>query len=266
MFEGCREPNDYIEEIFRLGLKEDYSRIINSNEIEGYYLSIPSRNTSSIPNLSQWERLFINIKNKSTKIYGEQDTENMFAECLLWTYEELSKILRGDNPNFDTSKGMKHLIDTKECEIVAYILTCVSLKIKTYIGSKRNPNYKIKQINGKRKYERVEFYYLDDYSNNNRYDVLEDMITGNETGEMTEYLLELLKSSDNLTRKQKQYLDVILSDDYYISASQVYSIDGKLAYNNNQYFFFNRQLAKELNRIIQEDGTIELKNGRLIFK
>ena len=26
MFENCREPNDYIEEIFRLGLKEDYSR------------------------------------------------------------------------------------------------------------------------------------------------------------------------------------------------------------------------------------------------
>ena len=83
---------------------------------------------------------------------------------------------------------------------------------------------------------------------------------------MTEYLLELLKNSDNLTRKQKQYLDTILSDDHYISTSQVYNMNGDLVYNNNQYFFFNRQLAKELNRIIQEEDTVELKNGRLIFK
>ena len=181
MFEGCIEINDYIEEIFKLGLKEDYSRIINSNEIEGYYLSIPSRNVKNIPNLSQWERLFINIKNKSTKIYSEQDTENILAECLSWTYEELSKILRGDNPNFDTSEGLKKLLDTKECEIVAYVLTCISLKLKTYIGSKRNPNYKIKQIGGKRQYERIEFYYLDDYSITNRYDILEDVLIGGET-------------------------------------------------------------------------------------
>ena len=79
MFEGCKEINDYIEEIFRLGLKEDYSRIINSNEIEGYYLSIPSRNTKSIPNLSQWERLFINIKTKSARIYGNK----ILRICLL---------------------------------------------------------------------------------------------------------------------------------------------------------------------------------------
>ena len=43
-------------------------------------------------------------------------------------------------------------------------------------------------------------------------------------------------------------------------------MNDELVYNNNQYFFFNRQLAKELNRIIQEEDTVELKNGRLIFK
>ena len=134
------------------------------------------------------------------------------------------------------------------------------------MGSKRNPNYKIKQTNGKREYERIEFYYLDDCSITNRYDILEDVLISNETGEMTEYLLELLKNSDNLTRKQKQYLDVILSDDHYISTSQVYDMNGGLVYNSNQYFFFNRQLAKELNRIIQEEDTVEIKNGRLIFK
>ena len=79
-------------------------------------------------------------------------------------------------------------------------------------------------------------------------------------------MLKLLKNSDNLTRKQKQYLDTILSDDHYISTSQVYNMNGDLVYNNNQYFFFNRQLAKELNRIIQEEDRVGLKNGRLIFK
>ena len=46
MFEGCLEINDYITEIFRMGLKESFTQIIDNSEIDGYYLSIPSRDKS----------------------------------------------------------------------------------------------------------------------------------------------------------------------------------------------------------------------------
>ena len=48
MFEGCLEINDYITEIFRMGLKESFTQIIDNSEIDGYYLSIPSRDKSKI--------------------------------------------------------------------------------------------------------------------------------------------------------------------------------------------------------------------------
>ena len=43
IFEGCLEINDYITEIFRMGLKESFSQIRDNSEIDGYYLSIPSK-------------------------------------------------------------------------------------------------------------------------------------------------------------------------------------------------------------------------------
>ena len=35
MFEGCLEINDYITEIFRMGLKESFTQIIDNSEIDG---------------------------------------------------------------------------------------------------------------------------------------------------------------------------------------------------------------------------------------
>lgn len=266
MFENCREPNDYIEEIFKLGLKENYGMMINGSEIDGYYLTIPSRNKCEVGKLRQWQRLFVNIKTKSTRVYGELDTENMFAQCLLWAYEELLNIVTGKNDKFLIEKDIATLLLDRENEIVPYILTYVSLKLKTYIGSKRNPNYIVSQKNGKREFERVQFYYLDDSKEVDRYNILEDIINENVTGELTEYLLEMLKNSDNLTRKQKCYLDVVLSDDHYISESKVYDLEGNVVYNSNQYFFFNRQLSKELSNIIKNNECLSIGKDRVVFK
>ena len=111
MFEGCLEINDYITEIFRMGLKESFTQIIDNSEIDGYYLSIPSRDKSKISKLNQWERLFVNIKTKSKRVYGELDTENIFSECLMWAYEEFADILSGNNENFPIDKGINILLE-----------------------------------------------------------------------------------------------------------------------------------------------------------
>ena len=266
MFEGCTEINDYITEIFRMGLKESFTQIIDNSEIDGYYLSIPSRDKSKISKLNQWERLFVNIKTKSKRVYGELDTENIFSECLMWAYEEFADILSGNNENFPVDKDINILLEERDSEIASYVLRCVDLKLKTYISSKRNPNYISNQKGGKRKFERIDYYYLDEKRDMSSYDVLEDIVREDSTGEMTELLLEHLKNSDNLTNKQKKYLDAILSGETYIKGSNVYDMDDNLLYNCNQYFFFNRKLAKELQRIIDEDEFIDDSGNRIIFR
>ena len=146
MFEGCTEINDYIAEIFRMGLKESFTQIIDNSEIDGYYLSIPSRDKSKISKLNQWERLFVNIKTKSKRVYGELDTENIFSECLMWAYEELVDILSGNNENFPVDKDINILLEERDSEIASYVLRCVDLKLKTYISSQRNPIYHTKGV------------------------------------------------------------------------------------------------------------------------
>ena len=266
MFEGCSEINDYITEIFRMGLKESFTQIIDNSEIDGYYLSIPSRDKSKISKLNQWERLFVNIKTKSKRVYGELDTENTFSECLMWAYEEFVDILSGNNENFPIDKDINTLLEERASGIASYVLRCVDLKLKTYISSKRNPNYISHQRGGKREFERIDYYYLDEKRDMSSYDVLEDIVREDSTGEMTELLLEHLKNSDNLTNKQKKYLDAILSGETYVKGSNVYDMDDNVLYNCNQYFFFNRKLAKELQRIIDEDEFIDDSGNRIIFR
>ena len=98
------------------------------------------------------------------------------------------------------------------------------------------------------------------------YGGLEDILKEDSIGEMTERLLEHLKNSNNLTNKQKKYLDAILSGETYIKGSNVYDMNDNLLYNCNQYFFFNRKLAKELQRIIDEDEFIDDSSNRIIFR
>ena len=109
MFDNCVTVNDYIEEIFRAGLKESESKVIDGSEINGYYLSVKSCQNSKVKKLNQWQRLIINIKSKSKKVYGETDTENTFADCMLYAYEALLEILSGENENFPIESDIKTL-------------------------------------------------------------------------------------------------------------------------------------------------------------
>ena len=184
----------------------------------------------------------------------------------MWAYEEFVDIFSGNNENFPIDKGINILLEEKDSEIASYVLRCVDLKLKTYISSKRNPNYISHQRGGKREFERIDYYYLDEKRDMSSYDVLEDIVREDSTGEMTELLLEHLRNGDNLTNKQKNYLETVLSDQSYIKGSCVYDTDNKLLYNCNQYFFFNRKLAKELQRIIDEDEFIDDSGNRIIFR
>lgn len=266
MFTGCNTVNEYITRIFEIGLQQQYTKVIDNTEYEGYYLTIPSREKSNIKKLSQWQRLFVNIKTKSRKVYGETDTENTFGDCLMWAYEALYDILSGNNENFSTEQGINTLLIERDSEICSYVLRFVELKLKTFINSKRNPNYILHQAGGKKEFEKIEYYYLDDNKNMDRHSVLEVEEKENETGEVTEYILEKLLEEGRLTTKQRKYLETTLSDEYYMEAGNVYERGGDLVYNTNQSYFFKKQIAKAIHSLIQEDDNLELSHGRIIMR
>ena len=266
MFDNCNTINDYIEEIFRVGLQEQFGRVIDNVELEGYYLSIPSREKSSIKKLNQWQRLFVNIKTKSRKVYGETDTENTFGDCLMWAYEALVEILSGENENFPIESDIKTLLLERDTEICSYVLRFVELKLKTFINSKRNPNYVLHQAGGKKEYEKIEYYYLDDNKDMDRYSVLEIEEKESQTGEITEYILERLLEEGRLTPKQRKFLEISLSDEYYTEAGNVYEKGGDLIYNTNQNYFFKKQIAKAIHQLIEEDENLSLSHGRIIMR
>ena len=85
---------------------------------------------------------------------------------------------------------------------------------------------------------------------------------------MSEYKLyqgDCLEVMDKLIEEGVK-VDAILSGETYIKGSNVYDMDNNLLYNCNQYFFFNRKLAKELQRIIDEDEFIDDSGNRIIFR
>ena len=227
MFTGCNTVNEYITRIFEIGLQQQYTKVIDNTEYEGYYLTIPSREKSNIKKLNQYQRLFVNIKTKSRKVYGETDTENTFGDCLMWAYEALYDILSGDNENFSTEQGISTLLIERDGEICSY---------------------------------------LDDNKNMDRHSVLEVEEKENETGEVTEYILEKLLEEGRLTTKQRKYLEITLSDEYYMEAGNVYERGGDLVYNTNQSYFFKKQIAKAIHSLIQEDDSLELSHGRIIMR
>ena len=265
MFDGCITVNDYISRIFEVGLKQSYSKTIDNSEVSGYYLGVKSCPNSKVKDLDQWRRLFINLKSKTKKIYGSTDNENDFANNMAWAYECLLEILSGENENFPIESDIKTLLEQRSNEICSYVIRVVEMKQKTYINSKKNPNYIVHQKGGKKEYERVNFYYLDNDTELNPYQVLEHEEIVSETGEMTEVILEALLASDLLTNLERAYLEVALSDESYISGGAVYDLDDNMIFNKDKACRYRKGIRNAIHTLIERGEVVEIKNDRLIL-
>ena len=82
--------NEIIQEIFRGGLQERFNKIDKEGqELLGYYLMCPNRTYVEIRNMKQLERIFVNLKTKAGKMYGDtnnSDFENQLREGYMYLY------------------------------------------------------------------------------------------------------------------------------------------------------------------------------------
>ena len=230
MFTDCTTVNDYIETIFRVGLQERDMMVIDGTEYHGYYLKVPYRKVDN--NLTCWERLFVNLKSKSGKLYGNNDTENAFADCLLWTTEYLKDILEGNNENFSIEQGIETLLTTEGEKIVNYIQKHVDLQLKSFINTNKCPYHTTNK-------DQIEVSLLDNYDY-----LMEDTAESHNGEKLVKELLE----GDVLTKKQKEYLRTITTAPNYNKDGAIYGEDNKRIYSKGRSSFYRKKLREATNK------------------
>lgn len=226
MFTDCITVNDYIETIFRIGLQERDMIVVDGTEYYGYYLKAPYAKADN--SLTCWETLFVNLKSKSGKIYGNNDTENTFGDCLLWVTECLKDILEGNNENFPIGQGIDTLLTTRGEEIVKYTQKYVDQKIKKAICTSKNPYNTTNEIS-----------LLDNYNY-----LTEDVAESHNGDKLVRELLE----GDTLTKKQKEYLKTITTAPNYNKDGAIYDGDNKRLYSKGLSSFYKKKLREALDK------------------
>ena len=265
--------NNIISDIYRAGLKEQYTRYIDGQTLHGHYLQPKYRDNLSyeqLAQLPQLERIFINCKAKAKRIFGPTNTsdfENQWAESLLYLYEALYDVFSNNNPKLEealivhTVDDIYNIISNEKLasKLCRYCITYVDMKFKTYSRLKSNPDYYYSM----NKHNPIHYMYLD---NNNDDDISPyDELDNNEpyipiTGDLTTYIMD--NYFGLLTHKQQLFIQCYLwfgqDPQGHISTE-----NGTILYLKQEYQHYRQAIGKSLSRLIKEanDTTLYTNNN-----
>lgn len=269
--------NKIITDIYRQGLKEQYSKIVDGQEIFGYYL-LPKYNQNlsyeQLSNLPQLERIFVNVKAKAKKIYGLTnacDFENQWQEGLMYLYQAMYSIFSGQaNVEKDlivnTVEDIYKITNDERLvkKLCSWCITFVDRCFKTFMKSKANPDY---CYNNDNTYTPIDYLYLDniDEDGNDPYEQLEqDEYVEVEVGEVTEYVME--NYIHTLTNKQKLFVQCYI---WYQTNKQGHIEDenGNILYIKQEVRNYRLAIAKKLGKLIENDNMLRInEHGRFTIK
>lgn len=267
--------NNIITDIYRAGLKEQYTRYFDGQTLYGHYLQ-PKYNDNlsyeQLASLPQLERIFINCKAKAKKIYGptnQSDFENQWAESLMYLYEALYDVFSNNNQKLEQSlivntvDDIYNIISNEKLasKLCRYCITYVDRCFKTYSRLKSNPDY----YYSTKKHNPIHYMYLD--SNNNDddnfspYDELDNIDNYiPQTGDLTQYIMD--NYFGLLTSKQQLFIQCYLwfgqDPQGHISTE-----DGTILYMKQEYQHYRHAIAKTLSRLIKEanDTILYINNN-----
>ena len=266
--------NNIISDIYRAGLKEQYTRYIDGQTLHGHYLQPKYHDNLSyeqLAQLPQLERIFINCKAKAKRIFGPTNTsdfENQWAESLLYLYEALYDVFSNNNPKLEealivhTVDDIYNIISNEKLasKLCRYCITYVDMKFKTYSRLKSNPDYYYSM----NKHNPIHYMYLD---NNDSDDNISpyDELDNNEpyiptTGDLTQYIID--NYFGLLTHKQQLFIQCYLwfgqDPQGHISTE-----DGTILYLKQEYQHYRQAIGKSLSRLIKEanDTTLYTNNN-----
>lgn len=266
--------NEIITDIYKNGLKEQYSKIVDGQEIFGYYLMPKYQDNigyEQLASLPQLERIFINVKSKARRIYGKTnacDFENQWSEGLMYLYIAFYKVFSGQanvekSLIVETVDDIYRIINDNRLvsKLCSWAITYCDMCFKTFMKSKGNPDYR---YNSDNTYTAIDYFYLDniDEENNNPYDEIEKEESYDlEVGDLTEYIME--NYFENLTSKQKLFTQVFL---WFGTNKQGHIEDenGRILFIKQEVRNYRKAIGKKLSTLMEKDPMlVENEYGRL---
>lgn len=267
--------NEIIESIFRGGLQVRNNKIDKEGqELLGFYLSIPNKSYNEIKNLPQLERIFINLKTKASKIYGEtmnSDFENQLSEAYMYLYMAFDEVFSGvanveDDLRVKEEADIYRIINDERLasKLCRWCITYVDMKFKTYM-KKSNVDY---AYNSDGSYTRIDYEYLDELNEDgtDKYEQLaEEENIEYETGELSEYIIN--KYVCQLTNKQQLFMQCY---EWFGTNAQGHIEDneGHILFIKQEVRGYKLAISKKILKMIDNDKDTLVKEnefGRLFI-
>ena len=262
MFNNCSTVNEIITVIFEYALEVKTERVLDGEELHGYYLSLKSIPNNQVRTLPQLKRLFYNAKSKCKMLYGETngcDGENTWAEVLSYVYEGLdmvfsgkandkvSRLLQCYNIN-DVHKLLNNEVAVKE--LCSYVITFVHRKMQTLMKSKGNPDFSYDTTNNE--YHKINYIYLDNDEEN--YDIAVD-VTDEHMGELTEYIMT--HYFDYLTNKQQLYCKCLMEFGKRKDGS-IQDLNNNVLYTKQESYGYRKNISNKLMKLLKKDKNVSV--------
>ncbi len=273
MYRDCQTVEEIIGKIFKQALDESYQRSSREGDTYGYYLSLKSVPAEKVSGLPQLIRLFYNAQSKGNKrMLGgtcSTDRENTFGEALSYIYECLYNVFNGNLERLGERLICKSIDDVKALlgddkavrELCSYCIVYVDRRFMSYCKTGANPDYYYETREGTHK--RIDYFYLDDTraEEHNRYELLERELFEQETGEVTEFILDNYMT--RLTSKEQLFCQCWLTFGQRKSGD-VKDLEERVLYSRQDSYKYRKQIKNKVLKMLEEDGL--LKDGVFIWK
>ena len=274
MYRDCQTNEEIISKIFEQALDISYQRNSREGDTYGYYLSLKSVPSEQINGLPQLIRLFYNAQSKGNKrMLGgtcSTDRENTFGEALSYIYECLYNVFSGNLERLGERLICKSLDDVKALlnddkavrELCSYCIVYVDRRFMSYCKTGANPDYYYEAKDNAHK--RIDYFYLDDMgdSEHNRYELLEESLFVEETGEITEYILD--NYMGRLTSKEQLFCQCWLTFGQRKSGD-IRDLEERVLYSRQDSYKYRKQIKNKILKMLKDDEFLGVE-GTFFWK
>lgn len=267
----CMTIDEIISCIFEVAYNEKYMQVNDKQIILGYYIELKNLNPNNFEKLHPFYKLPFVSESKAKKIIlgstNDSDSENRLAEVRSILCSVLFSVFNGCNNDklekelrINSVDDLKRIIENDRLskKMYKYIIQYVDLKLRSYTHLTSNPDYYFSN----NKYEKIEYEYLDNDSEDKETIQLVYEENDYRTGDMTNYIIDTY--FEYLTNKQKLFVQKAI--EYGILNQQISDHDNNIIYTKDDIKQYKRNIKKRIEGMIENDRYIQQNaSGRWIY-
>ena len=262
----AKNVDEFIELLFREVFEVRTKQYYKGELYEGFNIQLPKIKKSNFKEMHGFFKMFYMAESKAKKIClgdnNKYDYENYRQQSREFLFEGLYVVLHGkhnekleNDLKINSVEDIKKIVQNKKLTIkfTNYILTFVQMKLRELSQSKANPDF---YYDPKEGYVPIYYNYIDNEEENIQ--IEDNKGSENKSGEFTEYLFNNIFSS--LAINQQMFIHDAL--EYSIFEQEIRDYKGKLLYDKDQIKNYKRNIRKKMDKVLNEDTHIQVKNNR----